>query len=204
MQLARMVHTIFEAPHKHEKKHKIRLRGAQNRLSLGPLLDCPPHPDNSSYNQQIQTNQTQMDDNEHDNNKIGASDARTDGDVMHRAIRAATTYPKTIMLDPTVEPVETCTYMCDTDDDGESTGCDFSQCRKTVSGSAALWRAGIKPLVSRVLSDLDTHQNNHMVSFFDGVDIVTPYGTALLMHRASSRPPCGRIASINLWALSDD
>nr|UMO79581.1 hypothetical protein [Pandoravirus aubagnensis] len=206
MRLARMTHTIFEAPREHEKNTKSIARRTKPHVSWPSFGLPPPHPKQLFfYNQQTQTNQTRMANNENNSdNKTGAGNAQTDDAVVHRAIRAATTYPKTIMLDPTDEPIETCTYVCEADDDGENEQCDFSQCRKTVRGSVALWLAGIKPVVSRVLTDLDRHQNNHMVSLFDGVDIVTPYGTVLLMHRASTRPPCGRIASINLWSLLDE
>lgn len=126
-----------------------------------------------------------------------------ENNARHREILAATTYPKAIALDPADRPIETCLYRC-AGDDGEGAPCDFSQCRQRVEESVALKRAGVQSLVSRVVADMDAHQIDHMASLFDGVDVVAPFGVALLMHRASGRPPCGRIASVNLAALAED
>nr|UDO47715.1 hypothetical protein [Pandoravirus massiliensis] len=74
----------------------------------------------------------------------------------------------------------------------------------TVEKSVALRRAGVRSLVDRVVSDVQTHQAEHMASIFDGVDVAAPFGVALRMHRAAGRRPCGRIAVVDLSALPDD
>jgi len=83
----------------------------------------------------------------------------------HKLLLQSMQYPRTAKLDKHDNPLETCYYECD---NGQ---CDFSSCLRQVENSVELRAYGSQGVITTIVKDIQTHQNDYMASKMDGYQV---------------------------------